>query len=204
MLRSPFLVRTESNRRTAAPGAAGEPGLRELLRDAYETNNRSWAGPGALTIGVHRVRQWAAAHPGPVGSVLAAVGKVGYVFARNVYGIELPATVQIGRRFKIAHQGGIVFHPKVVVGDDCTIRQGVTLGANHSAEYEHDYPTIGNRVSIGAGAAVVGRISIGDDVSIGPNAVVFNDVPAGSVVVSPAPRTIARRASHPREVSRSS
>lgn len=203
-MRSPFLVPSISHLPGAGPDAAPQPGLRELLRDAYDTNNRAWTTPGALAVGVHRIRQWAAAHPGPLGSVLGAVGKVGYVFSRNVYGIDVPATVRIGRRFKIAHQGGIVLHPYTVIGDDCTIRQGVTLGAGRDTGYEDDYPTIGDRVSLGAGAAVVGRVSIGDDVSIGPNAVVLSNVPAGSIVVSPASRIMGNRTMHPRPAKRSS
>lgn len=182
-----------SHPRALRSATAPQPGLRDLLRDAYETNNRSWGSPGALALAVHRLRGWAA-EPGRRSRLpLLALGKLGFVFVRNVYGIELPATVQIGRRFKIAHQGGIVIHPYAVIGDDCVIRQNVTLGAARSEGFEQDHPTIGDRVSIGAGASVVGRVFVGDDVRIGPNAVVVSNVPAGSIVVSPASRIMGTR-----------
>ena len=97
-------------------------------------------------------------------------------------GISIGATAHIGRRFVIDHFGGIVIHGHAVIGDDCVVRQGVTIG-NKTLDKPLDAPTIGSRVNIGAGAKLIGKITIGDDCSIGANAVVITDVPSGSIAV---------------------
>ena len=81
------------------------------------------------------------------------------------------------------HLNGIYIHPKVFIGEDCTILQQVTIGANeHKIEYDKA-PRIGNRVYIGAGAKIIGDVEIGDDVRIGANAVVTKNVPSQMTVV---------------------
>jgi len=97
-------------------------------------------------------------------------------------GISIGAKACIGRRFVIEHFGGIVIHGHAVIGDDCKIRQGVTIGAR-SPDRPSDAPKIGSRVSIGAGAVLLGNIVIGDDAYIGANAVVLCDVPTGALAV---------------------
>jgi serine O-acetyltransferase len=101
---------------------------------------------------------------------------------RFKYGIELPYTAKVGQRVIFEHQHGIVVHGHCVIGDDCIIRQGVTLG-NKTLDKPYDAPVIGDRVNIGAGAKILGAVIIGNDVAIGANAVVINDVPAGRTVV---------------------
>lgn len=96
-------------------------------------------------------------------------------------GITIGSTARIGRRLTIEHHGCIVIHGAAIIGDDCLIRHGVTIG-NGSAADPFGAPTIGNRVDIGAGAKVLGRIKVGDDAVIGANAVVVRDVPDGAVV----------------------
>jgi serine O-acetyltransferase len=106
-----------------------------------------------------------------------------------VYGIELRRSTKVGRRLLIGHQGGIVIHPQAEIGDDCTIRQNVTIGAT-TFQHVNDAPTLGSRVNIGAGAVILGRIHVGDDVRIGPNAVVTTDVPAGVAAFAPPARVM--------------
>jgi len=96
-------------------------------------------------------------------------------------GITIGSAARIGRRFSIEHHGCIVIHGNSVIGDDCLIRHGVTLG-NTGYDDPYGAPTIGNRVQIGAGAKILGRISIGDGAIIGANAVVIRDVPEGTAV----------------------
>ena len=111
-------------------------------------------------------------------------------FIRNHYGIELPETTIVGRRFKISHQNGIVIHPKAVFGDDCVVHQNVTIGeSGHPSRYG-EAPRFGNRVKIGAGAAIIGKVVIGDDVTIGPNVTVMTNIPAGTTVCAPPPRLV--------------
>jgi serine O-acetyltransferase len=105
-------------------------------------------------------------------------------------GIELPCRTTLGRRFRISHFGGIVIHPYAVFGDDCVIRQGVTVGEKGTAD--RGVPVFGNRVDIGAGAKVLGGILIGDDVQIGANAVVITDIPSNSLAVG-VPAQVLRR-----------
>jgi serine O-acetyltransferase len=113
---------------------------------------------------------------------LSVVYRFFYRFVRNVYGIELPYTVKLGRRVIVEHQHGIVVHGGCVIGDDCIIRQGVTLG-NRFLDRPFDAPQLGNRVNIGAGAKILGKVQLGDDVNIGANAVVLCDVEAGKTAV---------------------
>ena len=107
-------------------------------------------------------------------------------------GICIGSTAIIGRRLSIEHHGGIVIHGAAVVGDDCMIRHGVTIG-NTGRLDPTGAPTIGNRVEIGAGAKILGRVAIGDDVIVGANAVVTHDVPAGAVVGGVPARIISMR-----------
>ena len=112
-----------------------------------------------------------------------------YRFCRNVYGIEIPHSATIGRRLTIEHQHGIVIHGHSRIGDDCVLRQGVTLG-NKLMERPLDAPRLGNRVNVGAGAKILGAVSIGDDAQIGANAVVVKDVPANATAVGVPARVI--------------
>jgi serine O-acetyltransferase len=166
--------------------------LWEELREA-RAHNDSWSSPGCQALVVHRLTGRAKQLPQPFRLPARVVCRLLYVFVRNVYTIELPSPVKIGRRFRIAHQGAIVIHPLVEFGDDCLVRQGVTIGAARDDRYHVDYPTIGHRVQIGAGAAIVGKVHVGDDVLIGPNAVVTADVPDGHKVLAPPSVVTARR-----------
>jgi serine O-acetyltransferase len=99
-----------------------------------------------------------------------------------LFGIYIGSKAQIGSRFVIEHFGCIIIHPEVKIGDDVRIRQGVTIG-NKSADAPGDVPTLGDRVDIGAGAKILGKIQIGDGATIGANAVVITDVPPGALAV---------------------
>jgi serine O-acetyltransferase len=96
-------------------------------------------------------------------------------------GISIGSTAKIGRRLTIEHHGCIVIHGDSVIGDDCLIRHGVTLG-NTGYKDLYGAPTLGNRVQIGAGAKLLGRITVGDDAIVGANAVVTRDVPDHAIV----------------------
>lgn len=97
-------------------------------------------------------------------------------------GIEIHPGARIGRRFFIDHGMGVVIGETAIVGDDVMIYHGVTLGGT-SLEAVKRHPTIGNRVTIGAGAKVLGNIEIGDDCVIGANAVVVKSAAAGMRLV---------------------
>ncbi len=108
-----------------------------------------------------------------------------------LFGISIGVQANIGKRLVIEHFGSIVIHGKSQIGDDCVIRQGVTIG-NKNLENPKDAPRIGNCVNIGAGAKILGDVVIGDNVSIGANAVVLKDVPDNSIAVGIPARNILK------------
>lgn len=99
---------------------------------------------------------------------------------RSVTGVEIHPAARLGRRFFIDHGMGVVIGETAEVGDDVMLYHGVTLGGR-SMQHVKRHPTVGNRVTIGAGARVLGPVLVGDDVQIGANSVVVKDVPDGSV-----------------------
>ena len=103
-------------------------------------------------------------------------------FSRFFTGIEIHPGAKIGKRFFIDHGMGVVIGETSIIGDDVLLYQGVSLGGT-SLEKGKRHPTIGSNVVIGAGAKVLGNITVGDDSYIGANAVVIKDVPPNSTVV---------------------
>ena len=101
---------------------------------------------------------------------------------RAATGVEIHPGATIGRRFFIDHGMGVVIGETAEIGDDVMLYHGVTLGGRSLAKTKR-HPTLGNRVTVGAGAKILGPILIGDDAQVGANSVVVKDVPAGSVAV---------------------
>ncbi|SDE03831.1 serine O-acetyltransferase [Actinobaculum suis] len=101
---------------------------------------------------------------------------------RALTGVEIHPGAKIGHRFFIDHGMGVVIGETAEVGDDCMIYHGVTLGGT-SSEPVKRHPTIGNNVTIGAGAKVLGPVTIGDNAQVGANAVVVKDVPEAATAV---------------------
>lgn len=130
---------------------------------------------GLHAIWSHRVahRMWAVPELRGPARVLAQV-------TRFLTGIEIHPGATIGRRFFIDHGMGVVIGETTEIGDDVMLYHGVTLGGRSLAKTKR-HPTIGSRVTIGAGAKVLGPVVVGDDSAIGANAVVTRDVPADSI-----------------------
>jgi serine O-acetyltransferase len=103
-------------------------------------------------------------------------------FARFMTGIEIHPGAQVGRRLFIDHGMGVIIGETSILGDDVTLYQGVTLGGT-GKEKGKRHPTIGNNVFIGAGAKILGNISVGKNCRIGAGSVVLRDVPENSTVV---------------------
>ena len=101
---------------------------------------------------------------------------------KRKFGIDIPFTAEIGMGFYIGHFGQIIVNQDCVIGNNCNISQGVTLGQTNRGKRAGS-PTIGNNVYIGPGAKIIGKISIGDNVAIGANCVVTKDAPENAVVV---------------------
>lgn len=158
-------------------------GLWQQIKEDWIAHGRDWTKPGFRAVAVHRFGVWRMnIQPKLLRAPFSILYRMLFRKVRNNYGIELPYSVQLGRRVIIEHQGAIVIHGNCVIGDDSIIRQGVTLG-NRYLNQPFDAPKLGKRVNVGAGAKIFGNVSIGDDANIGANAVVLCDVPAGATAV---------------------
>lgn len=111
---------------------------------------------------------------------------------RMLTGVEIHPGAVIGRRVFIDHGFGVVIGETAVVGDDCTIYQGVTLGGTSLARGAKRHPTLERGVIIGAGAKVLGGFSVGEGAKIGSNAVVVKPVPAGATAVGNPARIVEK------------
>jgi serine acetyltransferase len=176
--------------------SAGEekdnPGLLAQIAEDWRTHGRDWTRPGFQAVAIHRFGNWRMGiEPKALRAPFSLLYRALYRGVRNFYGIELPYSARLGRRVKIEHQSGIVIHGSAVIGDDCILRQDVTLG-NRSLSHPLEAPRLGNRVSVGAGAKILGPIVIGDEAQIGANAVVQLDVPPGAIAVG-VPARIAKQ-----------
>lgn len=112
--------------------------------------------------------------------------------SRFLTGIEIHPGAQIGRRFFIDHGMGVVIGETAIIGDDCLLYQGVTLGGT-GKERGKRHPTLGNHVVVGSGAKVLGNITIGNHVRIGAGSVVLKSVPDHSTVVGVPGRIVRTR-----------
>ena len=126
------------------------------------------------------------------------MGRMTSHIARWLTGIEIHPGAEIGRRFFIDHGMGVVIGETTVIGEDCTLYHGVTLGGT-SWQKGKRHPTLGNDVVVGAGAKILGPIQIGDGARIGSNAVVVKEVDPGDTVVGVPGRIVHRapREDHP-------
>jgi serine acetyltransferase len=167
------------------------PNLVAQIAEDWVAHGRDWMRPGFHAIVVHRFGTWRMGiQRAVIRKPLSAVYRTLSLGVRNLYGIELPYSARVGRRVVIEHQHGIVIHGNAVIGDDCIIRQGVTVG-NRSLTRPLDAPQLGNGVSVGAGAKILGKVTVGDGAQVGANAVVLGDVPAGSLAVGIPARIVA-------------
>jgi serine O-acetyltransferase len=132
--------------------------------------------PGLHAIWIHRVSHAAWKHN------LRLFARLLSQAGRFISGVDIHPGARIGRRVFIDHGSGVVIGETAIVGDDVTLFQGVTLGGT-GKEKGKRHPTVGNRVTLGAGAKVLGNLLIGDNCRIGAGAVILRDVPQNSTVV---------------------
>lgn len=111
---------------------------------------------------------------------------------RLLTGVEIHPGATIGRRVVIDHGAGVVIGETAVVGDDCLLYQGVTLGGV-SREHGKRHPTLEDHVVVGAGAKLLGPVTLGRGARVGANSVVVRDVPPGATVVGTPAREAIRR-----------
>ncbi len=107
------------------------------------------------------------------------------------YGFQIPVNTKIGKGFYIGHFGAIVINKNATIGTYCNITHGVTIGRTNRGKLK-GCPHLGHHVWIGAGAVIVGKLKIGNNVLIAPNAFVNQDVPDNSLVLGNLSKIIAR------------
>jgi serine O-acetyltransferase len=177
--------------------------LFQTLREDLTAHGNDWSRAGFQALAVYRLGVWRM-RIGPrwLRAPFSLLWRVMFETVRNVYGIELPYSAKIGRRVVFEHQHGIVVHGDTVIGDECIIRQGVTLGIRR-LDRLGDAPVLGRGVNVGAGAKILGKLTVGDHAEIGANAVVLDDVPPGAIAVGVPARITRRRPQPPLEQPRS-
>ena len=144
--------------------------------------------PGLHALWLHRLAHWL------WGRRLRWPARVVSYLSRFLTGIEIHPGAQIGRRFFIDHGMGVVIGETAEIGDDCTLYHGVTLGGT-TWEKGKRHPTLEDDVVVGAGAKILGPITMGKGARVGSNSVVVKDVPTGSTVVGIPGRVVG--ADHP-------
>src|SRR5580693_3421369 len=142
--------------------------------------------PGLHAVWAHHLSHWLWSHG------MRFLARFVSQVARLLTGIEIHPGAEIGRRLFIDHGMGTVIGETAIVGDDCTLYQGVTLGGT-GKEKGKRHPTIGNNVVIGTGAKILGNITIGDHTKIGAGSVVIRSVPDHSTVVGVPGRVVRSR-----------
>lgn len=145
--------------------------------------------PGLHALWGHRVAHWLWAHG------LKLLGRGVSHLARALTGIEIHPGARIGPRFFIDHGMGVVIGETAEIGTDVTLYHGVTLGGTSLAKGKR-HPTLEDRVVVGAGAKILGAITVGADSRIGANAVVVKSVPPNSVVVGVPGQIVKRSLPH--------
>ncbi|MGV0874902.1 serine O-acetyltransferase EpsC [Mycolicibacterium sp. XJ879] len=173
--------------------------LREDLQNAraHDPAARGDVENALVYSGLHAIWTHRVAHRMWARPALRGPARVLMQIVRAVTGIEIHPGATIGRRFFIDHGMGVVIGETTEIGDDVMIYHGVTLGGRTLKRVKR-HPTIGNRVTIGAGAKVLGPLTVGDDSAIGANAVVTHDVPADSIATG-IPAVVRHRTERERE-----
>jgi serine O-acetyltransferase len=132
--------------------------------------------PGLHAVWMHHATRWLWRHG------FRFLARFGSQVARLLTGIEIHPGAKIGRRLFIDHGMSVVIGETSIVGDDVTLYQGVTLGGT-GKEKGKRHPTIGNGVTIGSGAKILGNITVGENCRVGAGSVVLRSVPANSTIV---------------------
>jgi serine O-acetyltransferase len=172
-----------------------------LIEDGPQSGLHAWRGlvetQGVWAISVYRFGRWANEEAPPSLRLAAKAAYLGaFKLAEILTGVSLPARARIGKGFYIGHFGNIIVHPDTIMGERCSLSQGVTIGVLGGDRL--GVPRLGNDVYVGAGAKILGPVTIGDGAIIGANAVVLEDVPAGATAVGVPARVIPARAKEAR------
>ena len=158
---------------------SAEPVVSATVPDLSREAKRFFAWhPSRSLIASVRAHQRASASRAPWAGLLRKWAGLRHAWWSVITGADIPVDCRIGGGLLIPHPNGIVIHPEAQIGPNCLVFQQVTIGAAHGG-----VPRIGGHVDIGAGAKVLGPITVGPHARIGANAVVVDDVPPGATVV---------------------
>ena len=193
------MAKAKKKKINGAVGAAANPfkGIIDTVKtDVKATKDRDPAARSTFEVlllypGVHAIAAHRVAH---------RLHKKGHTFvaraisqgARFFTGIEIHPGATIGKGLMIDHGMGVVIGETAEIGDDCTIYQGVTLGGT-GKDTGKRHPTLGNNVMIGAGAKVLGPMTIGDNSKVAANAVVLVEIPENSTAVGIPAKVVKRQ-----------
>ena len=136
-----------------------------------------------------RSYQYHRARRGPWHLLMRRFARFRHMFWSILTQSDIAIEARLGSGLMLPHPNGVVIHEEACIGDDCMIMQQVTIGMIGEAEV----PTIGNRVYIGAGAKIIGKLAIGDGARIGANAVVVSDIPPKCTAVGIPARIVRGR-----------
>lgn len=162
--------------------------MREIKADVAAARDRDPAAQGVSTFEI--LTSWAGVQALLAHRVAHALCEAGVPFAprllayltRSVTGVEIHPAAKIGREFFIDHGSGVVIGETTEIGERVTLYQGVTLGGTGFQRGKR-HPTLGDNVTVGSGAKLLGPIAVGDGAKIGANTVAIEDVPPGATVV---------------------
>ncbi|MBO5716055.1 MAG: serine O-acetyltransferase [Clostridia bacterium] len=165
----------------------------EIKYDVEAVQSRDPVSRGKVEIfltnqGVHAILLYRVAHVCYYNN-FKIIAKIISQIARFFTGIEIHPACFIGKGLLIDHGSGVVIGETAIIGDDCTIFHGVTLGGRGSSKGKR-HPTLHNNVFVGAGAKILGNIEVGNNVKIGANAVVLTDLPDNATAVGIPARII--------------
>lgn len=174
--------------------AVGPPGrespLRADLRRRYAMTSGSTLrrvltcarAPGVHAVLVLRFGQWSRRRPKVLRILFDPLYVILDFFIHVLWGIEIPRSAKIGPGLYIGHYGGITVSCVAVIGRDCNLSQNITIGVS-GAGAKRGAPTLGDNVYVAPGARLVGKITIGNNVKIGANAVIHKDLPDNAIAV---------------------
>ena len=144
---------------------------------------------GFRAVVLHRIGNWFCRHR------LRIVGKLLECFMHHLCHCWISSQAEIGEGFLVAHVCGLVIGGGVVIGKNCDVRQNVTMGGNFNKTDADGrmFPTLGDNISVGAGAVIIGPVKIGNNCIIGANSVINRDVPENVIVAGNPYRVIKER-----------
>jgi serine O-acetyltransferase len=138
--------------------------------------------PGVHAVLVLRFGQWSRRRPKLLRVLFDPLYVILNFLVQVLWGIEIPRSTKVGPGLYIGHYGGITVSPVAVIGRDCNLSQNITIGVS-GAGPKRGAPTIGDNVYIAPGARLFGKITIGNNVKVGANAVIHKDLPDNAIAV---------------------